>query len=181
MKTLHLLHSLVQRVNSLWPQSFSDQLIFLLKTHDPNNEFSFDKIHFYLVLYIAYALSTLSNHFLMFFMLLFTLIINKNIIYKYKNKLIQVLAETNIYETCECSLCISDTKWHNHKFIVAIHCFKSCLMNILFINSKSMITRLQINIQKYFFSSLLVKQFISPMKCILFLHYKFIQFPISNA
>ena len=100
---------------------------------------------------------------------------------KTRANLSKYLQKNTIHETHKCSWCICETKWYHYKLIVSIPCIEGCIMNIFILDSYLMVTKPQVNLAKYLFSSHLIKEVINPRKRIYVLHRGFVQLSIINT
>ena len=116
-----------------------------------------------------------------FLVLLYILGINQKVINKDYYKLIQIFIEYDVYYTHKVCGCIGQPEWHHYKLVVPVPLMKGGLGNIFISDPQLMVPRSQVNLQKYFGSSYLIKQIIDPREWVTILSSHFVQLTVINA
>ena len=116
-----------------------------------------------------------------FLVLLFTLRVKQDLLYKYQNKFIKIYIEYIVHHTHKFCICIGQPKQHYYKLVVVVPCTKGSLENILVANPYLMVPRLQINLLKYFGTSHLIEQVIDMREWVSVLDSHFVQLAVIDA
>ncbi|MFS8031537.1 hypothetical protein Hanom_Chr17g01547061 [Helianthus anomalus] len=107
--------------------------------------------------------------------------INENIVNEDNHETIQVRLTNTIHEIHEHSGCVGQTKTHNHELVMSIASTKSGFGNILFENSKLMITRTKIDFGEPGSALELVKEIVDTRKRVTILDGEFVELTIIDT
>ena len=114
-------------------------------------------------------------------MFLFILGINKDVIYKYQDKPIQIPTEYVFHHTHKVCGCIGQTKWHQYKLVAAIPHTKGHFINVLIVDMYLIVSRSQVNIQKDLGSSYFIEQVIDPREWVSVLDGHLVKLAVIDA
>ncbi|MFS7971870.1 hypothetical protein Hanom_Chr09g00837931 [Helianthus anomalus] len=107
--------------------------------------------------------------------------INENVINEDDHEAIQVGLTNTIHEVHEHSGCVGQAKRHNHELVVSIASAKSGFGNVLFENSKLMITRTKIDFGETGSALELVKEIVDTRKRVTILDGEFVELTIIDT
>lgn len=110
-----------------------------------------------------------------------TLGINKDIIYIYNIKKVEIRLKYLIHPLYEWGCHIGQPKWYDQELIMTVPSPKSCIQNIWSSNPELVISGSHINLQKHCRTLNQVKQIIYPRKMILVLNRHLVQLLIIDT
>ncbi|KAM0004882.1 hypothetical protein Hdeb2414_s0226g00840021 [Helianthus debilis subsp. tardiflorus] len=107
--------------------------------------------------------------------------INEDIINEDDHEAIQVRLTNTIHEIHEHSGCVGQTKRHNHELVMSIASAKSGFWNVLFEDSKLVITRTKIDFGETGSALKLIKEVVDTRKGITILNGEFVELTIVDT
>ncbi|KAM0023987.1 hypothetical protein Hdeb2414_s0022g00610551 [Helianthus debilis subsp. tardiflorus] len=107
--------------------------------------------------------------------------INENIINENDHEAIQIRFTNTIHEIHEHSGCVGQTKRHNHELVMSIASAKSGFGNVLFEDSKLMITRTKIDFGETSSALKLIKEIVDTRKRVTILDGEFVELTIIDT